>query len=427
MRTRIYNVRIAPFADELPTLFDGELWVEDSRVAYVGPAIPSALPFDREIDAKRNLLLPGFKNAHTHSAMTFLRSFADDKPLQSWLTEDVFPMEKFLDPENVYWFNTLAIMEYLSSGITAAFDMYYHNEAVAQSVIDSGFRMVLCGAINDFGGTAQSEYDEYRRFNGLHPRMSKQLGFHAEYTSSRPLLESLTELSHALKAPVYAHSSETRAEVEGCIKRYGLTPTEFFDSIGMLDYGGGYFHCVHLSERDHALFCERGLYAVTNGGSNVKLASGIAPVARLHAEGVPVAIGTDGAASNNCLDFFREMFLVTGLQKLQQGADSTDAMQVLRSACCVGADAMGLTNCNSLTKGKQADLILLDLHQPNMQPENDLLKNVVYSGSKSNVALTMIAGQILYENGQFHIGMDPELVYQKANAHVRDIKNKVGR
>lgn len=427
MNIRFFNANIVPFRNADAEVILGELWVSDDKIVLVGEPSGAPLSWDREIDCRGNLLLPGFKNAHTHSAMTFLRSFADDKPLLDWLNEDVFPLEKFLTGDDIYTLTTLAIMEYVSGGTTAAFDMYYQPDYVTRSAIDTGFRMVLCGSINDFGGTKETLRDEFEKYNKLHPLISQVLGFHAEYTTSKALIKDVSDLAHELCAPVFTHNSETKQEVEGCKERYGMSPTKFLDSLGMFDFGGGGFHCVHFTDEDTQIFKSRGLYAVTNCGSNVKLASGIPPVEKWYRDGVKVAIGTDGPASNNCLDFFREMFLVTGLQKLEHGAASTDANLVLHSACSVGADAMGLSECNSLDVGKQADLIMIDMHRPNMQPVNNMTKNVVYSGSKENVALTMIRGKVVYENGRFVTIDDPEDIYRKSNAIIARIRRASGR
>lgn len=202
-----------------------------------------------------------------------------------------------------------------------------------------------------------------------------------------------------------------------------MTPTQVADALGMYRYGGGGYHCIYFDEKDFEIFKKRGLTAVTNPSSNLKLASGIAPIARFLQEEIPVAIGTDGPASNNCLDMFREMFLVTGLAKVREGdASIVPAEEVLYMATSAGACAMGLNDCDSLAVGKLADLILIDLNQPNMQPENDFVKNIVYSGSKSNVMLTMVNGRILYEDGKFFIGTDAGEIYAKANEIIGRMK-----
>lgn len=431
---RFYNGKVLTMNQDMEIHTDYEVWVEEDKILYVGPPLNSKrgleekskrndiesyeeIPkviFEREIDLKGNLLMPGFKNAHTHSPMTFLRSYADDLPLQEWLHQQVFPMEAKLTPEMIYEFTRLAILEYLTSGITASFDMYVEPEANAGANVDMGFRTVLCGTINDFKDTIPELEGFYKKYNQYHPLIRYQLGFHAEYTTSEGLLRDVAALAKQYKAPVYAHVSETEQEVKDCYQRYGKSPVEFLADMGMWDYGGGGFHCVHVSEADMDIIKEKGLYVVTNPASNAKLASGIAPIATMLRKGIPLAIGTDGPASNNCLDMFREMFLVTALSKLrEQDASACPADVVLAMATVGGARAMGLEDCDCIEKGKQADLIVIDLHQPNMQPEHNIIKNLVYSGSKQNVKMTMIAGKILYEDGRFFVGEEPESIYEK--------------
>ena len=365
---------------------------------------------------KNNLLMPGFKDAHTHTAMTFLRSYADDMPLSDWLNTQVFPKEALLTPEDIYILTKHGIMEYLTSGITAGFDMYMQMDAGARAAKECGFRYVLCGAINDFGGTVDDCEADYNKFNNMDELISYVYGFHAEYTTKMEIMEGLAALGKKYKAPVYMHNSETKDEVEGCAKRWGKTPTKLFNDLGIYDYGGGGFHCVWMSDEDIDIFKQRNLYAVTNPASNTKLASGIAPIQRYMDEGVNLAIGTDGAASNNCLDMFREMFLMTGLGKLRENdASAVPAEKVLKAATCGGAGAMGLKDADVLAEGKLADIIMIDMHQPNMQPENNIVKNIVYSGSKQNVKMTMVNGNILYEDMRFNIGVEPEAVYKQVN------------
>ncbi|MBR1691455.1 MAG: amidohydrolase [Lachnospiraceae bacterium] len=423
MKIRITNARILTMEEPIG-IIRGELHVTDNRITYVGEILKESeliqdgkpVEFDRVIDAEGNLLMPGFKNAHTHSAMTFLRSYAEDLPLKEWLYEKVFPMEAKLTPQDIYDLSILGIMEYLTSGITANFDMYMSPEFAAKASVDCGFRTVICGSANDFGGTKESLRREYETLNNYHDLITYILGFHAEYTTSKELMTDIADLAKELRTPVYLHNSETKEEVEGCIERYGMTPTVFLDSIGMFDYGGGGFHCVHMSSEDLDVCRKRNLYVVTNPGSNTKLASGIAPISEMLERKIPVAIGTDGPASNNCLDMFREMFLVTGLQKLQNmDAQAVSAKEVLKMATVNGALAMGLTECDTLSVGKYADLIMIDLCQPNMQPMNNIEKNLVFSGSKQNVKMTMVNGKILYEDGRFYIGREPKEVYRKAN------------
>ena len=420
MKIRIYNAKILTMA-EGEGIIEGEIQIEGNRVAYVGTsgsfdAEALQKEWDREIDAKGNLVMPGFKNAHTHSGMTFLRSYADDLPLNEWLNEQVFPMEAKLTEEDIYHLSKLAIMEYLTSGITANFDMYLTPDAIAEASKDCGFRTVIAGAMNDFTQSPGQLANWYEKYNHDHELISFCLGFHAEYTTSEKLLKEVALLAHNYHAPVYTHNSETVREVEECRVRTGMTPTGYLESLGMFEYGGGGYHGVYLTEEDMDIFKKHDLSVVTNPASNMKLASGIAPIARLMERGINLAIGTDGPASNNCLDMFREMFLVTGLAKLREkDAAAGDADEVLRMATVGGAKAMGLKESDTLKAGKLADLIMIDLHQPNMQPLNNISKNLVYSGSKQNVMLTMVNGNILYEAGEFHVGVDPEEIYDRVN------------
>lgn len=394
----------------------GELWVQGNKITYIGAGKKNEAVWDREIDVQGNLLMPGFKDAHTHSAMTFLRSFADDFPLMEWLEKQVFPMEAKLTPEYVYWLCKLAIMEYLTSGITSNFDMYSFTEAVAKASADCGFRTVLVSGLNDFNSSLEELEAEYLKYNQYNSLISYVLGFHAEYTTSEKLLKGVAAMAQKYQAPVFSHNSETENEVRGCIDRHGMSPMCYLDSLGVFEYGGGGYHCVHMTDQDLDVCQKHNLTIVTNPGSNTKLASGVPRMADILKRDICVAIGTDGPASNNCLDMFREMFLVTGLAKLRdKDAAAVPAERVLQMAVQGGAWAMNLKECDCLAEGKLADIILIDLHQPNMQPMNNIAKNLVYSGSKQNVKMTMVNGQILYEDGKFYIGEEPEVIYRKAN------------
>lgn len=432
MNIRLYNARILSM-EENRDIFLGEVWVKNDRIVYAGDGADTdsiyqklqipCLIWDREIDCEGNLLMPGFKDAHTHSGMTLLRSYADDLPLNDWLNQQVFPIEAKLTDEDIYELTKLAVLEYLTSGITAVFDMYLTPYSIYKAFDEMGMRGVQVGGVNNFSQSPELLEEYYLELNGKSPLQSFMLGFHAEYTCSRELLMKISEIAHKYKAPVFAHLSETKAEVEGCRERYGMTPVAFLDSLGMFDYGGGGYHCVHVTEEDIAIMKKRGMYAVSNPGSNTKLASGIAPITQFLEERVPVALGTDGPASNNCLDMFREMFLVTGLAKLkEEDAAAVDAMEVLKMATVNGAHAMGLTEADVIAEGKLADLIMIDLKMPNMQPLNNIAKNIVYSGSKINVKMTMIGGRILYENGSFLTDEKPEDIYEKANEIIAGIK-----
>ena len=438
MNTKFYNALILLTNDDKTfTTIKGELHISDNKISYIsgtpvgvdGRDISNAATyeqgvpctnFDVERNLEGNLIMPGFKNAHTHTAMTFLRSFADDLPLQSWLFDKVFPKEGQLTDEDVYWLDILGIMEYLTSGITSNFDMYFFPPKNAKASIDCGFRTVQTSGLNNFGGTIEQLEENYNIVNEMSDLSSFIIGFHAEYTTSKELMEGVAGLCEKYHSPMFMHNAETAKEVEECKERWGKTPTELTEELGMYRYGGGGYHCVHMSDNDYDIFKKNKLYAVTNPASNLKLASGIASINRYLQMGIPVAIGTDGPASNNCLDMFREMFLTTALAKVKENdAAVVPAEEVLYMATVNGAKCMGLADCDRLSVGKKADIIAIDLRQPNMQPVNNIVKNIVYSGSKQNVIFTMVNGKILYDMGRFNIGFDSNEVYRRANEIIR--------
>lgn len=424
MNIRLYNALILTMEKHRP-VFPGEVWIKNEKIAYVmskeeaGGNWRQGIPdihWDFQLDCEKNLIMPGFKNAHTHSPMTFLRSFADDLPLDEWLHKKIFPMEAKLTAEDIYELTRLAVLEYLSSGITAIFDMYTDPSSVGYACQDTGMRCVLVPGLNNFVLSPEQVEEEYVKWNKKNSLISYQLGFHAEYTCSKELLCRVSQMAHRHHAPVYTHLAETVREVEECKKRYGMTPAVFLDSLGLFEFGGGGYHCVHMTAQDMDVFRMRRLHVITNPASNLKLASGIAPVAEFERRKIPVAIGTDGPASNNCLDMFREMFLVAGLSKVRESdAASLNAERVLRMATVHGAKAMRLSKSDVIARGKYADLILVDLQKPNMQPVQNICGNLVYSAGKSNVKMTMINGRILYLDGKYNIGENPEYLYKKCN------------
>ena len=424
MKIRFYNARILTM-EENAEIFEGELHTEESRITYAGKGVApnGEKDWDREIDCAGNLLLPGFKNAHTHSAMTFLRSYADDLPLQEWLYNRVFPMEAKLTKEDQVDLAKLGMLEYLTSGITSNFDMYLDNMCHAIASKELGYRTVLCGSMNDFGGTVPETEEEYYKINEVSPLVSYRLGFHAEYTTKGETIEELAKLAQKMKEPVYLHLAETKKEVDECYGRYGMSPVKYLDSVGIFENGGGGFHGVWMNEEDMDICLNKNVSIVSNPSSNVKLASGVADLCTMLDKGINLALGTDGPASNNALDMFREMYLAATLQKVtKMDAAAMDAAAVLRMATTGGAKAMGLTDCDVLAVGKKADIIMINMHRPNLQPENNIVKNLVYSGSKENIKLTMIDGKILYENGEFFVGEDVEDIYKKANAIIKRCK-----
>lgn len=362
---RFFNGKVLTLKDGFDITND-EVWVDDNKIYYVGEKKENCnQDFEREIDLKGNLLMPSFKNAHTHSSMTFCRSFSDDMPLQEWLYDKIFPMEAKLTGDDIYKFSKIAFLEYLTSGITACFDMYYFPEDMARASVETGFRTVMCGAVNNFKESVSLLEDYYNKYNSYDELIGYRLGFHAEYTTDKSIMKGIAKLADKYEAPVFTHSSETMEETQNCINSYNKTPTQLFEKLGLFNYGGGAFHSVWVDDRDLDIYKKHGVYAVINSGSNCKLASGVAPVQKMLDKGVNLAIGTDGAGSNNGLDIFREMYLTCVLQKIKnRDASSTDANKILHSATVGSARCMGLNDCDCIDTGKKADLIVIDLNRP---------------------------------------------------------------
>lgn len=414
MKILFKNARILTMIDD--NIIEADLVVNDNRIAYIGNESENYAPFDRIIECNKNLLMPGFKNAHAHSAMVFLRGKADDVTLQEWLFNIVFPREAKLIPNDIYHLNKVAYLEYVSSGITACFDHYFFPLEAAKAAEEFGMRTLLLGTHDPLKTSVEDLVKYYKHFNELKDGLvTYTIGFHAEYTTDEALLEGTKKAIEELKCPFFTHIAETENEVRECLRRHDTTPAQFLLSQGLFEYGGGGFHCIYLTGFEERLFKKYNLSIISCPASNAKLASGIAPLYRYLRLGINVALGTDGPASNNSLDMFKEMYLAATLQKLTcRKPDIIPAFEILKMATVNGAKAMGMNDSDVLAPGKYADLIMIDLSKPNMQPINNIITNLVYAGSKDNVKLTMINGRILYEDGEYFINEKVADIYQKA-------------
>jgi len=419
MRIYFKNARILTMIDD--RIFLGCLIVNENIIEYVGPQLAEPIIADQTIDCEGNLLMPGFKNAHAHTAMVFARSAADDLPLHDWLFDVIFPMEEKFVEDDIYHLTKSGILEYLSGGITAAFDMYFKPPEIARACEEIGFRnVILATSTSEPISLLRERYETWNKPGSL---ISYRLGIHAEYTTPLERIKEVVSLANELKAPIFLHVGETESEVNGCLNRYGKTPIEFLDTLGFFDYGGGGFHCNFFTDKEINICQKKHINIITCPGSNLKLASGIAPLVKYQKAGLNIGIGTDGAASNNSLDMFKEMYLASTLQKVvNKDASLMDGFDVLKMATVGSAKAMGLDNCDVLAKGKYADIIMIDLQNPAMQPINNIGKNIVYSGSKDIVKMTMINGKILYMNHQFFIKQSVNDIYRKTQEITERLK-----
>lgn len=399
--------------DGSPILYSN-LVVEDNRISYIGSEYEKYGPFDRVIECEGNLIMPSFKNAHSHNAMSFLRSKADDDTLHDWLFKQTFPREEKLTPEDIYRLSKVSILEQLTSGISASLDQYYYPLELRRACLDMGFRCCIQGTINK-ETSVEDLVRLYKELNVKDSLVRYSIGYHSEYTSSLEELKAIKKALTQTKSGFQAHIAETKAEVESCIKQRGMSPVKYFDSLGLFKYGGVSIHSVYLSAEDIHTLWKNNVSIVTCPGSNLKLASGIAPVKKYLDEGLLVGIGTDGPSSNNCLDMFKEMQLVINLAKVQSNdVNAISAYDVLKMATVNGAKILGFNDADTLEVGKLADIIEIDLSRPSMQPINNVINNLVYSGGKDVIKLTMVNGKILYEDGKFYVGEDINSIYEKA-------------
>jgi 5-methylthioadenosine/S-adenosylhomocysteine deaminase len=423
MKLKLYNAKImtSPF-DEI---FDGEIFINNDKIFKVcrKDERTDFLP-DKSIDCKGNLLINGFCNTHTHSAMSLFRGVADDLSLDSWLFDKIFPLEAKLTENDIYYGCMLQMAEYAKSGITAIADMYSHPEITAKIAQNSNIAVVMCGGLNDLSlktdDVLKDIESNYLKFNKGNDRLKFQIGLHAEYTCSDKLIEGVADLSQSFNASTYIHLSETLKEVGECtVKRNGLTPPQYLHKIGFFDNGGIAAHCTYIDKDDMLLLKECNIYPAINSASNLKLASGIAPVYSMINSGLNLTIGTDSVASNNSTSMFKEMYLFSCLQKANMKmADIINAEETLFAATINGYNALNIKG-GELKKGNYADIVLIDINQPNMQPENNLKKHLVYSADNSNVLMTIAAGKIIYEKGNYNIGEDINKIYNECEKSIK--------
>lgn len=408
-----------------------DLIVEKNRIAKIRPtdSIDDA-KYERIVECNQNFLMPGFKNSHAHNGMVFARSLTDDVPLDKWLNERIFPLEAKLTEEDVYYFTILGIMENLASGVTTCADMYKYNETLAEVYYNVGFRVNLVDSIMKFDKKIcpEERLINLNNYKGDNANLIKYtVGLHAEYTNDERTFQLVSDVIHKYKVPFFSHNSETEKEVNECKERWGgLTPTEVHEKFGLYDYGGGGYHCIYLSDNDIEIFRKHNLTVVTNPASNLKLGSGIAPLAKYLRNHIRVAIGTDGQASNNTVDMFREMYLVSNLSKyLENSPVSIPVWSIMDMAIKNSAYCIGIKDADSLEEGKLADIVLIDINKPNMQPKNIFINNIVYACSTANVKLTMVDGKILYENGHYNICEKEEYIYKKCNELKENLVSKL--
>jgi len=427
----ITNGLLLPLANHSKILFPGAVAIAGNRIAALGKSeqITSEYEAPRTIDASDCLVMPGLVNAHTHAAMTCYRGLADDLPLMEWLTRYIFPAESKSDGGQVYWSTLLACAEMIRSGTTTFFDMYLFEAQVADAAKEAGIRALVGEVLYDFPSPNYGPIEKGLKYTeALINRWQGDslirvaVEPHALYTCSPEILARCRDLAESQGVPLGIHLAENQSEVAEVSQKYGRRPVAHLNELGLLSSNLIACHCVYLTEGEMDLLAERGVRVVHNPESNMKLASGVAPIPDLLKRGIPVGLGTDGCASNNNLDLFQEMDFAAKVHKVHR-LDPTvmPAETVLEMATLGGARVLGMeAEIGSLEVGKKADVIVLDLNRPHLQPVYNVVSQLVYAATGADVRDVIIDGRIVMQNRHL-LTLDEEEILSTAKNWRRKI------
>ncbi len=426
MSILIDNIAILAMNGQDSYIEKGYLLIKGDLIAEVGSGAAPQGNYEQTIDGTGKVALPGLINTHTHAAMTLLRGYADDLPLMDWLSTKIWPLEAKLNDDDIYWGTMLAITEMIKSGTTTFNDMYFAMSRAAQAVEQTGIRAVLSRGMIGVSPDSQAALDDSRRLveqwhQAANGRIRFVLGPHAPYTCPPEYLQKVVALAEELDTGLHIHIAETRQEVEDIQNQYGMSPVQLMLNSGVFSRPTLAAHCVHLGPDDIAILKQYQVGVAHNPESNMKLASGIAPVPELLRAGVAVGLGTDGASSNNNLDMIEEMRSCALLHKVST-MDPTvlPAYQVLEMATTLGAKALGLGEIGMLKPGYKADLILINLTAAHMIPRYDIVANIIYSAQASDVDTVIVDGQIIMKQRQITT-FDEQEVLERCQAVAADL------
>lgn len=402
-------------------------------IAYISDVMPEE-SYGEVYSGKGKVLLPAFVNSHSHAAMTLMRGYGENMSLDDWLFSRVFPFEEKLNSEAVYWGTALSMAESIRFGIVSSTDMYYFCEDVVRAVLDAGAKANVSRSISHF--TVDDLYDSYRfketeslyrNFNGAgEGKIIIDMSIHSEYTTTPRAVKQLADFTKEIGANMHVHVSETKKEHEECKERHGgLTPVQYLNSLGAFDTPSVAAHCVWIEGEDYDILKEKGVTVAVNPVSNLKLASGVCNVSALLDRGINVAIGTDSVASNNSLNFIEEMkmFAISTKGTIYDPA-VVSPVQTLAAATAGGARAQGRNDCGFIRVGNKADLIVLDIDTPYMRPSHNLITNIVYSASGSDIVMTMCDGRVLYKDGEY-LTIDIERTYYETEKNTEAILSQL--
>jgi 5-methylthioadenosine/S-adenosylhomocysteine deaminase len=407
------NVTAVTLQPQSPVLYNVDVGIEGRKITLIDKDRQNKARAKRVINGEHKVLMPGLYNGHAHAAMTLFRGYANDRALEDWLFNFIFPAERRLTPELVYTGTVLAIAEMIAGGTLAFTDMYFHMDEVARAARDAGVLANVSNAVigfdrdtydfhkdNVYGQTLRTLEEFHNKGDG---RIKAEASIHTVYTSHPPAWRQVMDFAEKHDLGLHIHLSETKTEHEGCIGNYGATPTRVFYDHGVLDRPCTAAHGVHVSDEDIAILAEKKVTVCHNPLSNLKLTSGLAPVCKMLNAGINVTLGTDGMASNNSHDLFEEMKMASLLQKYHSGDPmSLPALEALKMATTNGAKTQGRSHeSGMIAEGYDADLILLDFNNPRQTVCYDPVLNLAYSTSGRDVDMTLCRGKVLYEKGEY--------------------------
>ena len=397
----------------------GYIVIDGNLISYIGDEKPEG-DFDSVKDMRGKMIYPGFYNTHAHTAMSLLRGVGSDKPLKEWLFDCVFPVEDRLRPHDVRVGMELSILEMLETGTVAFEDMYFMYDDAMYAIIDSGIKANISRSLQSSDPDEPYEksyrvreaHELYNNYNDAGDgRIKINFSVHAEYTTSEKIIRGIANDEIARKARMSVHLAETKKEVEECIIKRGMSPVAYLNKLGLFEIPTCAAHCVWINDDDIEILKAKNVGVAHCPSSNMKLASGFAPVAKLLRNGVTVGLGTDGAASNNNVDMIEEMHIASLIHKgFRMDPTTLSAKDAIKMATLSGAKIMGRENCGEIKVGNRADLIAIDFDSPHMRPNIDSDALIVYSAQGSDVCMTMVDGKILYENGEY-LTLDKERIY----------------
>lgn len=419
----ITNGTIVTVNDHNEVIYGGAIAFEGNRITYVGPTPEDVSSYDEVVDAKGHIVMPGLVNTHGHAAMSLLRGYADDLPLQEWLETKMWPLEGQFTSEHVKWGTYLSIIEMLRTGTTSFVDMYDHMDQVAQAVEQTGMRASLCRGVI---GLCPEEEQKQKLNEATHfaknwhgqaqGRITTMMSPHASYTCPPAYIRQIVDKAHELDLPIHIHMSESLREVEQNVQDYGLRPPAHLDQLGVFERPTLVAHAVHLTDEEIDLLAQRDVHVSHNPISNLKLASGVARVPQMLEKGITVSLGTDSSASNNNLNLFEEIRMVALLHKgVQYNPVVVPAEEALRFGTRYGAKAMFIEDqTGSLEVGKKADFIIVRTDRAHFHPFHDPISHLVYATSGYDVSDVYVDGKQLVADGQL-LTVDEEKVIYEVN------------